>query len=131
MFEHNSFVAAFAISGHRAGLYDAADLDLLVNGKKYQVKDRLADILNRASEKITLLKFKKICLDSDTPVLCILNLRRQAYELLVAVRRNLEERKIKDLDESVFHLSSAMCPAHRLDRIELIKNDLKLHLQHM
>ncbi|MBM3435161.1 MAG: CRISPR-associated helicase Cas3' [Bacteroidetes bacterium] len=58
-------------------------------------------------------------------VLCILNLRRQAYELLVAIRRNLEERNIKDLDESVFHLSSAMCPAHRLDRIEIIKRRLK------
>ena len=59
-------------------------------------------------------------------VLCILNLRRQAYELLVAIRRNLEERNsFRDLDESVFHLSSAMCPAHRLDRIEIIKKRLK------
>lgn len=58
-------------------------------------------------------------------VLCILNLRRQAYELLVAIRRNLEERNIKNLDESVFHLSSAMCPAHRLDRIDIIKDRLK------
>jgi CRISPR-associated endonuclease/helicase Cas3 len=58
-------------------------------------------------------------------VLCILNLRRQAYELLVAMRRNLEERNIRDVDESVFHLSSAMCPAHRLDRIDLIKKRLK------
>lgn len=58
-------------------------------------------------------------------VLCILNLRRQAYELLVAIRRNLEERNIKNLDESVFHLSSAMCPAHRLDRINIIKDRLK------
>jgi CRISPR-associated endonuclease/helicase Cas3 len=58
-------------------------------------------------------------------VLCILNLRRQAYELLVAIRRNLEERNIRDIDESVFHLSSAMCPAHRLDRIEIIKKRLK------
>lgn len=59
-------------------------------------------------------------------VLCILNLRRQAYELLVAIRSNLEERySFSDLDESVFHLSSAMCPAHRLDRIEIIKKRLK------
>lgn len=58
-------------------------------------------------------------------VLCILNLRRQAYELLVAIRRNLEERNISDLDESVFHLSSAMCPAHRLDRIKIIEKRLK------
>jgi CRISPR-associated endonuclease/helicase Cas3 len=57
--------------------------------------------------------------------LCILNLRRQAYELLAATRRNLEERSIRDIDKSVFHLSSAMCPAHRLDRIELIKKRLK------
>jgi len=59
-------------------------------------------------------------------VLCIVNLRRQAYELLVTIRRNLEERNsLRDLDESVFHLSSAMCPAHRLDRIEIIKKRLK------
>ncbi len=59
-------------------------------------------------------------------VLCILNLRRQAYELLVAIRSNLEERNsFSDLDESVFHLSSAMCPAHRLDRINIIKDRLK------
>lgn len=59
-------------------------------------------------------------------VLCILNLRRQAYELLVAIRKNLEERySFSDLDESVFHLSSAMCPAHRLDRINIIKDRLK------
>ena len=59
-------------------------------------------------------------------VLCILNLRRQAYELLVAIRENLEERySFSDLDESVFHLSSAMCPAHRLDRINIIKDRLK------
>ena len=58
--------------------------------------------------------------------LCILNLRRQAYELFVAIRRNLEERlSSSDLDECVFHLSSAMCPAHRLDRIEIIKKRLK------
>lgn len=59
-------------------------------------------------------------------VLCILNLRRHAYELFIAIRRNLEEQKsVRNLDESVFHLSSAMCPAHRLDRIELIKKRLK------
>ncbi len=59
-------------------------------------------------------------------VLCILNLRRQAYELLVAIRRNLEElNTFRDLDKSVFHLSSAMCPAHRLDRINIIKDRLK------
>lgn len=66
LFEHESFAAAFAVSGHHAGLYDAADLDLLVNGEKYQVRDRLADILNHASEKITLLRFKEICSDSNT-----------------------------------------------------------------
>jgi len=59
-------------------------------------------------------------------VLCIVNLRRQAYELLVTIRRNLEERNsLRDLDESVFHLSSAMCPAHRVDSIEIIKKRLK------
>ncbi len=60
-------------------------------------------------------------------VLCILNLRRQAYELLVAINRNLEERNgFSDLDDSVFHLSSAMCPAHRLDRLDIIKKRLKI-----
>lgn len=100
LFEHNSFAAAFAISGHHAGLYDAADLDLLVNGKKYQVRDRLADILNRASEKITLLKFKEICSDSDTPE------TRYRYEVMIrtlfsllidADRLNTEEWEKKQI----------------------------------
>lgn len=100
LFEHKSFAAAFAISGHHAGLYDAADLDLLVNGKKYQVRDRLADILNRASEKITLLKFKEICSDSDTPE------TRYRYEVMIrmlfsllidADRLNTEEWEKKQI----------------------------------
>lgn len=58
--------------------------------------------------------------------LCVLNLRRQVYEMFVTMRRNLEDNlSSSDLDESLFHLSSAMCPSHRLDRIELIKKRLK------
>jgi len=51
LFEHESLAATFAVAGHHTGLYDAADLDLLVNGEKYQVRDRLMVILNHASEK--------------------------------------------------------------------------------
>ncbi|OOP55706.1 MAG: CRISPR-associated endonuclease Cas3'' [Candidatus Brocadia carolinensis] len=100
LFEHNSLAAAFAISGHHAGLYDAADLDLLVNGKKYQVRDRLADILNRASEKITLLKFKEICSDSDTPeTRCRYEVMiRTLFSLLIdADRLNTEEWEKKQI----------------------------------
>ena len=51
LFEHESLAAAFAVAGHHTGLYDAADLDHLVNGEKYQVRVRLEDILKHAAKK--------------------------------------------------------------------------------
>jgi CRISPR-associated endonuclease/helicase Cas3 len=51
--------------------------------------------------------------------LCVLNLRRQAFETWQAVRQRLQEEGRDDLKNGVFHLSSAMCPAHRLDVLGL------------
>lgn len=90
----------------------------------YQSLQRVKYTIERFDSPWTWQDVAQKMIEHDQ-VLCILNLRRQAYELLVAIRRNLEERNTKDLDESVFHLSSAMCPAHRLDRIEIIKRRLK------
>lgn len=56
-------------------------------------------------------------------VLCILNIRRQAFELWDTLRRLLHEKGfVKEEEEALFHLSSAMCPAHRLDLLGLSKN---------
>src|SRR5208282_6308550 len=60
LFDHESFASAFSIAGHHAGLYDAGDLDRLINGEKYQVKARLPEIINRTSEKIRNFGFKEI-----------------------------------------------------------------------
>ncbi|MFZ3064270.1 MAG: CRISPR-associated helicase Cas3' [Nitrospirota bacterium] len=100
LFEHESFAAAFAISGHHAGLYDAGDLDLLVNGKKYQVRDRLIEILNHASEKIKSFKLKETLQNGDTPEtrLCYEILIRMLFSLLVdADRLNTEEWEKRQL----------------------------------
>lgn len=50
-------------------------------------------------------------------VLCVLNLRKHAFSAWQTVRDRIAEC---DLDtEGLFHLSSAMCPAHRLDLLGL------------
>ena len=60
---------------------------------------------------------------SHQQVLCILNIRRQAFELWDTLRRLLHEKGfVKEEEEALFHLSSAMCPAHRLDLLGLSKN---------
>jgi CRISPR-associated endonuclease/helicase Cas3 len=60
---------------------------------------------------------------SHQQVLCILNTRRQAFELWDTLRRLLHEKGfVKEEEEALFHLSSAMCPAHRLDLLGLSKN---------
>jgi CRISPR-associated endonuclease/helicase Cas3 len=52
--------------------------------------------------------------------LCVLNLRRQAFAAWEAVRQRLAEKPpFQEWQEAVFHLSSAMCPAHRLDLLGL------------
>lgn len=52
-------------------------------------------------------------------VLCVVNLKRHAFDAWEAVKRAMEEAGEKD---GLFHLSSAMCPAHRLDLLGLSKN---------
>ncbi len=60
---------------------------------------------------------------ADTPqVLCVVNLTRHAATLWEELCRRLPEC------ERPFHLSSAMCPAHRLALIYLIKRRLKAGL---
>lgn len=57
---------------------------------------------------------------ANTQALCVLNLRRQAFAGWEAVRKRLaEEPRSEDWQDAVFHLSSAMCPAHRLDVLGL------------
>lgn len=52
--------------------------------------------------------------------LCIVNLRKHAFKLWQAVRDFLKEQGHgDDLEQALFHLSSAMCPAHRLDLLGL------------
>lgn len=60
---------------------------------------------------------------SQPQALCVLNLRRQAFELWKAMSALLQEQgHEKEPELSLFHLSSAMCPAHRLDLLGLSKN---------
>jgi len=66
--------------------------------------------------------------------LCVLNLRRHAFDAWQALRRELEAAgRMTEAREGVFHLSSAMCPAHRLDILGLSKppapNSIKARLQ--
>jgi CRISPR-associated endonuclease/helicase Cas3 len=60
---------------------------------------------------------------SHPQALCILNIRGQAFGLWEALRKKLSEKgRNERLGEELFHLSSAMCPAHRLDLLGLSKN---------
>jgi CRISPR-associated endonuclease/helicase Cas3 len=66
--------------------------------------------------------------------LCVLNLRRQAFDAWQAIQRRLTESgRNADARDAVFHLSSAMCPAHRLDVLGLSKppqpNNIKARLE--
>ncbi len=55
--------------------------------------------------------------------LSVLNVRRQAFGLWEALHARLRERVYgEEVREALFHLSSAMCPAHRLDLLGLSKN---------
>lgn len=55
--------------------------------------------------------------------LCVLNVRRQAFQLWEALRCLVHERGFgKEGEDALFHLSSAMCPAHRLDLLGLSEN---------
>jgi CRISPR-associated endonuclease/helicase Cas3 len=121
IFEHESFAAAFAILGHHAGLYDAADLDLLVNGDKFNVRDRIKEILNHTAEKIKAFEFKEACLD-DTPEARLRYeiLTRMLFSLLVdADRLNAEEwekRQIFDLQWK--RKSVSLNPSHLLQKLQ-------------
>lgn len=58
-------------------------------------------------------------LAAQSRVLCVVNLTRHAKELWEQLKRLLPD------DESPIHLSSAMCPAHRLALIESIRQRLR------
>lgn len=71
---------------------------------------------------------------SQPQALCVLNLRRQAFAMWKAMRDLLQDKDHgEDLGLSLFHLSSAMCPAHRLDLLGLSKsppsNNIKARLE--
>lgn len=57
-------------------------------------------------------------LAKPTQVLCVVNLVRHASELWQQLRRRLPE------DAKPVHLSAAMCPQHRLDRLSEIRTSL-------
>ncbi len=60
---------------------------------------------------------------SHPQALSVLNVRRQAFGLWEALHARLRERVYgEEMREALFHLSSAMCPAHRLDLLGLSKN---------
>ncbi|MDD5007195.1 MAG: CRISPR-associated helicase Cas3' [Syntrophorhabdaceae bacterium] len=60
---------------------------------------------------------------AQSQALCVLNVRRQAFQLWEALRRLMHEKGFgKEGEEALFHLSSAMCPAHRLDLLGLSEN---------
>jgi len=70
---------------------------------------------------------------AQSQTLCVLNLRRHAFEVWQAVQYLLRERRHQSDLEGLFHLSSAMCPAHRLDLLGLSKapppNNIKARLK--
>ena len=52
--------------------------------------------------------------------LCVVNLRQQAFDLYMALKSRLKtDGRDDESKAAVFHLSSAMCPAHRLDILGL------------
>ena len=77
LFEHESLAVTFAIAGHHTGLYDAADLDRLVNGEKYNVRARIKEILDHTAEKIKAFEFKEASSDNDSQE------ARFHYEILI------------------------------------------------
>ncbi|MFA6548567.1 MAG: CRISPR-associated helicase Cas3' [Candidatus Margulisiibacteriota bacterium] len=56
-------------------------------------------------------------LSKNETVLCIVNTRKYAREIY-------NELKVKGISDGLYHLSAAMCPAHRTDKISEIKNRL-------
>lgn len=57
-------------------------------------------------------------LSAHSQVLCVVNTRRQAFEIHEKLAGNIAESE----KEFVFHLSSSMCPEHRLEKIMKIKS---------
>jgi CRISPR-associated endonuclease/helicase Cas3 len=58
--------------------------------------------------------------------LCVVNIRRHAFELLQELRRTMPESE----RETVFHLSSAMCAEHRLDMLGSARDPLPGTIRH-
>jgi len=55
--------------------------------------------------------------------LCVVNLRRHAFDVYQALKAGLISHPCFGADaNAIFHLSSAMCPAHRLDVLGLAQN---------
>jgi CRISPR-associated endonuclease/helicase Cas3 len=59
---------------------------------------------------------------NENQVLCVVNTRRHAFELWNELAGNFAEPSA----QGIYHLSSAMCPEHRLQTIEEIKERLRL-----
>jgi CRISPR-associated endonuclease/helicase Cas3 len=67
-------------------------------------------------------------------ILCVLNIRKHAFEVWKTLHALLQEKySDEEIQESLFHLSSSMCPAHRLNVLGLSKtpspNNIKARLR--
>ncbi|MFV0389057.1 MAG: CRISPR-associated helicase Cas3' [Pyrinomonadaceae bacterium] len=72
--------------------------------------------LNEFQHPKSVDEIAELMLKEDA-VLCVVNTRKQAFEIWDSLAGKLAER----LEPPPFHLSSSMCPKHRLDVIEEIK----------
>lgn len=87
------------------------------NAMLFQSLQRTKAIWPRSPDQRTLWKDLASRLAAQKQVLCIVNLRRHAAELYDLVMQRVSE--------GVFHLSTNLCPAHRLDLLGQIRGRLQ------
>lgn len=68
---------------------------------------------------------------SRPQALCVVNLRQHAFDVFNALNANASSGPFANSDaHAIFHLSSAMCAAHRLDVLGLSKNPPANNIKH-
>lgn len=101
-------------------LFYSNPADMIPDISKYQEKFKRTEIVNRSRQKMGTSELADMVLDVlDESILVILNTKGAVQKLYEEVKGRVGD------DVCVFQLTTYMCAAHRLDRIEEIKGLLE------